>query len=247
MLINHHPNPINTLLRCSLSHSITAVDHKHSWNILLLHIFSLDLLSENFIPWNWTKNSNKKVVTCAERSSSLSHFARYQQWLPEKLMLPAKCYILLLTSPWSIMESTVLVSRIPPTSRSLNPLTSALSCKSVIIYSILKLIVSRITLIAFGNSKSHNFWILILHFSINTYALDDKSCVIAFFISVSHHINVLTEILQFWGIFCSRYLCPEAYPEHNLEFLKSNRIQLFHFGIEGTKVRIAIVYFVTFV
>nr|XP_043630777.1 tyrosine-protein phosphatase DSP1-like [Erigeron canadensis] len=31
------------------------------------------------------------------------------------------------------------------------------------------------------------------------------------------------------------YLCPEAYPEHNLEFLKSNRIQLFHFGIEGTK------------
>ncbi|KAI3702600.1 hypothetical protein L6452_28346 [Arctium lappa] len=36
------------------------------------------------------------------------------------------------------------------------------------------------------------------------------------------------------------YLCPEAYPEHNLEFLKSNRIQLLQFGIEGTKVRIAI-------
>ncbi|KAI7752606.1 hypothetical protein M8C21_021825 [Ambrosia artemisiifolia] len=33
------------------------------------------------------------------------------------------------------------------------------------------------------------------------------------------------------------YLCPEKYPEHNLEFLKSNRIQLFHFGMEGTKVR----------
>lgn len=31
------------------------------------------------------------------------------------------------------------------------------------------------------------------------------------------------------------YLCPEAYPEHNLEFLKSNRIQLLQFGIEGTK------------
>ncbi|GKC58898.1 probable tyrosine-protein phosphatase [Tanacetum coccineum] len=31
------------------------------------------------------------------------------------------------------------------------------------------------------------------------------------------------------------YLCPETYPEHNLNFLKSNRIQLFHFGIKGTK------------
>ncbi|KAL8264507.1 hypothetical protein R6Q59_022637 [Mikania micrantha] len=31
------------------------------------------------------------------------------------------------------------------------------------------------------------------------------------------------------------YLCQETYPEHNLEFLKSNRIRLFHFGMEGTK------------
>lgn len=31
------------------------------------------------------------------------------------------------------------------------------------------------------------------------------------------------------------YLCPEPYPEHNMEFLKANRIQLFQFGIEGTK------------
>ncbi|XP_071736729.1 inositol diphosphatase DSP1-like [Rutidosis leptorrhynchoides] len=31
------------------------------------------------------------------------------------------------------------------------------------------------------------------------------------------------------------YLCPELYPDHNMEFLKCNRIQLFHFGIEGTK------------
>ncbi|XP_076924083.1 inositol diphosphatase DSP1-like [Bidens hawaiensis] len=31
------------------------------------------------------------------------------------------------------------------------------------------------------------------------------------------------------------YLCPEKYPDNNLEFLKSNRIQLFHFAIEGTK------------
>ncbi|XP_071697117.1 inositol diphosphatase DSP1-like [Rutidosis leptorrhynchoides] len=31
------------------------------------------------------------------------------------------------------------------------------------------------------------------------------------------------------------YLCPEPYPDHNVEFLKANRIQLFQFGIEGTK------------
>ncbi|KAJ0759381.1 putative protein-tyrosine-phosphatase [Helianthus annuus] len=34
------------------------------------------------------------------------------------------------------------------------------------------------------------------------------------------------------------YLCPEPYPDHNVEFLKANRIHLFQFGIEGTKVRI---------
>ncbi|KAI7724535.1 hypothetical protein M8C21_013574 [Ambrosia artemisiifolia] len=31
------------------------------------------------------------------------------------------------------------------------------------------------------------------------------------------------------------YLCPEPYPEHNMEFLKANGIRLFQFGIEGTK------------
>ncbi|KAJ0591144.1 putative protein-tyrosine-phosphatase [Helianthus annuus] len=31
------------------------------------------------------------------------------------------------------------------------------------------------------------------------------------------------------------YLCPEPYPDHNVEFLKANRIHLFQFGIEGTK------------
>ncbi|KAJ8634295.1 hypothetical protein MRB53_027631 [Persea americana] len=31
------------------------------------------------------------------------------------------------------------------------------------------------------------------------------------------------------------YLCPEPYPEANLEFLKSHNIQLFQFSIEGTK------------
>ncbi|GMI69112.1 plant and fungi atypical dual-specificity phosphatase 1 [Hibiscus trionum] len=31
------------------------------------------------------------------------------------------------------------------------------------------------------------------------------------------------------------YLCPEPYPESNTEFLKSNEIKLFQFGIEGYK------------
>lgn len=35
-----------------------------------------------------------------------------------------------------------------------------------------------------------------------------------------------------------RYLCPEPYPESNTEFLKSNGITLFQFGIEGNKVSI---------
>ncbi|XP_075634116.1 inositol diphosphatase DSP3-like isoform X2 [Castanea sativa] len=29
------------------------------------------------------------------------------------------------------------------------------------------------------------------------------------------------------------YLCPEPYPEENLEFLQSRNIRLFQFGIEG--------------
>ncbi|GMP72849.1 hypothetical protein CsSME_00030746 [Camellia sinensis var. sinensis] len=39
--------------------------------------------------------------------------------------------------------------------------------------------------------------------------------------------------LRLW--FC-RCLCPEPYPEANAEFVKSNGIQLFQFGIEGCKV-----------
>ncbi|KAK9159427.1 hypothetical protein Syun_005768 [Stephania yunnanensis] len=31
------------------------------------------------------------------------------------------------------------------------------------------------------------------------------------------------------------YLCPEAYPEENVEFLKAHEIQLFQFGIDGKK------------
>ncbi|XP_059309665.1 tyrosine-protein phosphatase DSP3-like [Lycium ferocissimum] len=31
------------------------------------------------------------------------------------------------------------------------------------------------------------------------------------------------------------YLCPEPYPEENLEFLRVNNIKLFQFGIDGTK------------
>ncbi|KAF3563573.1 hypothetical protein DY000_02014169 [Brassica cretica] len=33
------------------------------------------------------------------------------------------------------------------------------------------------------------------------------------------------------------YLCPEPYPEVNVEFAKSNGIQVFQFGIERCKVR----------
>ncbi|KAG7627155.1 Atypical dual-specificity phosphatase Siw14-like [Arabidopsis thaliana x Arabidopsis arenosa] len=32
------------------------------------------------------------------------------------------------------------------------------------------------------------------------------------------------------------YLCPEPYPESNLQFLKSKGIKLFQFGIEGNKL-----------
>ncbi|XP_077232313.1 inositol diphosphatase DSP1-like [Tasmannia lanceolata] len=32
------------------------------------------------------------------------------------------------------------------------------------------------------------------------------------------------------------YLCPEPYPEENLEFLRSHGIRLFQFGIDGNKV-----------
>ncbi|CAM8960300.1 hypothetical protein QQ045_004238 [Rhodiola kirilowii] len=31
------------------------------------------------------------------------------------------------------------------------------------------------------------------------------------------------------------YLCPEPYPEENCQFMESNNIKLFQFGIEGTK------------
>lgn len=41
--------------------------------------------------------------------------------------------------------------------------------------------------------------------------------------------------LQTLGLRSIVYLCPEPYPESNVEFLKSNRIHLFQFGIEGTK------------
>ncbi|KEH28316.1 tyrosine specific protein phosphatase family protein [Medicago truncatula] len=41
--------------------------------------------------------------------------------------------------------------------------------------------------------------------------------------------------LQTLGLGSIIYLCPEPYPEANLEFLKSNGIKLYHFGIEGHK------------
>ncbi|KAA3459194.1 putative tyrosine-protein phosphatase [Gossypium australe] len=50
-------------------------------------------------------------------------------------------------------------------------------------------------------------------------------------------LNLRSIILSEKG-FCGldvRYLCPEPYPEANTEFLKSNEIRLFQFGIEGYK------------
>jgi hypothetical protein len=34
----------------------------------------------------------------------------------------------------------------------------------------------------------------------------------------------------------ARYLCPEPYPETNIDFLEKNGIKLHQFGIEGRKV-----------
>ncbi|XP_028794663.1 probable tyrosine-protein phosphatase DSP4 [Neltuma alba] len=41
--------------------------------------------------------------------------------------------------------------------------------------------------------------------------------------------------LQTLGLRSIIYLCPEPYPEANMEFLKSNGIKLYQFGIEGRK------------
>lgn len=41
--------------------------------------------------------------------------------------------------------------------------------------------------------------------------------------------------LKTLGLRSILYLCPEPYPESNTEFLKSNGITLFQFGIEGNK------------
>ncbi|KAJ1375744.1 Protein-tyrosine phosphatase-like, partial [Sesbania bispinosa] len=41
--------------------------------------------------------------------------------------------------------------------------------------------------------------------------------------------------LQTLGLRSIIYLCPEPYPEANIEFLKSNGIKLYQFGIEGHK------------
>jgi len=43
-----------------------------------------------------------------------------------------------------------------------------------------------------------------------------------------------------------RYLCPEAYPEVNREFAKSNGIQVFQFGIERCKVRLVVILIIYF-
>ncbi|GBG77436.1 hypothetical protein CBR_g23885 [Chara braunii] len=42
-------------------------------------------------------------------------------------------------------------------------------------------------------------------------------------------------LLSIYFLDLLRYLCPEPYPEVNIEFLEKNGIKLFHFGIEGNK------------
>lgn len=41
-----------------------------------------------------------------------------------------------------------------------------------------------------------------------------------------------------FAYFVCRYLCPERYPEDNVEFLNANGIRLFQFAIEGSKVEV---------
>jgi len=76
------------------------------------------------------------------------------------------------------------------------------------------------------------------------------ACVFAFEIGFNYPIDdllvnylffMMILIICLMGHFC-RYLCPEPYPEANLEFLKSNGIKLYHFGIEGHKVCVYMFY-----
>lgn len=62
--------------------------------------------------------------------------------------------------------------------------------------------------------------------------------VLSFPVFSRFSIYVLTfYIPEFASTYGCRCLCPEPYPEHNMEFLKSNGIRLFQFGIESNKVR----------
>lgn len=62
--------------------------------------------------------------------------------------------------------------------------------------------------------------------------LATKQNIINWFICFNQNVAF---IVIFFGIW-SRYLCPEPYPEENLEFLRSQNIQLLQFGIEGKTV-----------
>ena len=44
-------------------------------------------------------------------------------------------------------------------------------------------------------------------------------------------------LILYISSFFIRCLCPEPYPEENLEFLRINGIKLFQFGIDGSKVK----------
>lgn len=119
---------------------------------------------------------------------------------------------------WLIMAFSVLVFLNLPTSLSFKPLVLAPSC--IYIHSYIYLY----TMIKLFFFCLHVF----LSFEIGfNYPFDD--------LSVNYIFFVMILIICLMGHFC-RYLCPEPYPEANLEFLKSNGIKLYHFGIEGHKV-----------
>ncbi|KAL0290041.1 UNVERIFIED_CONTAM: E3 ubiquitin-protein ligase COP1 [Sesamum angustifolium] len=49
------------------------------------------------------------------------------------------------------------------------------------------------------------------------------------------YVLCLIEVLKVMALIYCRYLCPEPYPEVNMQFLNANGIRLFQFGVEGSK------------
>jgi len=121
------------------------------------------------------------------------------------------------------MAFSALASPNLPTSPSSKPLVSAPSCLS--------------------SHLNHPFFPLALLLpcvSVSVFEFDDAFGIVFEYPIDELWVKSLPCMLLL--IFCSfdwvfvRYLCPEPYPEANMEFLKSNGIKLYHFGIEGHKV-----------